>query len=151
MYNNGRKDVLRGMQAKEVAETLGITQNRIKYFKRQGVFKPEKHYSGCKNTDYTAKDIEELKQLIILTKIGLTCSDIKKMQNGIWTLEVALQERYKSNEQAQKRMYASKDLAQRLFKGRDLNEPFDTDAYWEMLTTSKSEMSEFTEALASQK
>ena len=39
-------------QAKEVCELLGLNNNRLKYFKKMGIFVPE-----TKKADYTANDI----------------------------------------------------------------------------------------------
>lgn len=47
-------------QAKEVCEMLGINNDRLKYFKKRGVFVSETSRAG-----YTAKDIDRLKQLVV--------------------------------------------------------------------------------------
>ena len=64
-------------QAKEVYELLGINNNRLKYFKKKGIF-----VSETKKAGYTANDIARLKQLVVLTKAGLTCDDIKNIDLG---------------------------------------------------------------------
>ena len=70
------------MRPKEIQEKLGIDAERIKFFKREGVFSPENPPLGNQSTNYTDSDFENLKKLVVLTKSGLTCSDIKKIQNG---------------------------------------------------------------------
>ncbi len=61
-------------QTKEVCEMLGINNDRLKYFKKRDVFVSETSRAG-----YAAKDIARLKQLVVLTKSGLTCDDIKNI------------------------------------------------------------------------
>ena len=41
------------MRPKEIQEKLGIDAERIKLFKREGIFKPEHPPVGNKATDYT--------------------------------------------------------------------------------------------------
>ena len=64
-------------QAKEVYELLGINNNRLKYFKKKGIF-----VSETKKAGYTANDIARLKQLVVPTKAGLTCDDLKNIDLG---------------------------------------------------------------------
>lgn len=48
------------MQTKEVTKLLGINRERIKYFKKQGVFVPEKAITDSKNAEYTERDVATL-------------------------------------------------------------------------------------------
>lgn len=86
------------MKPSEVAKLLGVTPDRIKYFKRKGVFIPERPPAENIPTDYTDRDVAELKKLVILSSLSLSCGDIKKLQNGSWTLEEALTARKKDIE-----------------------------------------------------
>ncbi len=58
------------MQTKDITDALGITRERIKYYKKEGVFVPENPIVNGK-TKYTFRDFENLKRLVILTKSGL--------------------------------------------------------------------------------
>jgi len=44
------------MKPKEIQEKLGINADRIKFFKKQGVFTPENPPSGNRGTNYTETD-----------------------------------------------------------------------------------------------
>ena len=81
------------MRPKEIKEKLGIDAERIKLFKREGIFKPENPPVGNKATDYTETDFKNLQRIVVLTKSGLTCGDIKKLQSGEIDLEQAIRER----------------------------------------------------------
>lgn len=84
------------MRPKEIQEKLGIDADRIKLFKREAVFAPENPPSGNRATNYTETDYENLRLLVVLTKSGLTCSDIRKLQDNDWTLEEAIVARRQS-------------------------------------------------------
>ena len=94
-YIEIRKEV-DDMRPKEIQKKLGINADRIKLFKREGVFTPENPPSGNRGTDYTESDFKNLQFLVVLTKMGLTCSDIRKMQEGDCTLEEAVN--YRKNQ-----------------------------------------------------
>ncbi|MDT3702175.1 MAG: MerR family transcriptional regulator [Thermincola sp.] len=66
------------MQTKEVTKMLGINRDRIKYFKKHGVFVSEKAITDSKNVEFTERDVATLRKLEVLTKSGLTCGDIKR-------------------------------------------------------------------------
>ena len=57
------------MRPKEIQEKLGIDAERIKLFKREGIFKPEHPPVGNKATDYTEADFKNLQRIVVL-KIG---------------------------------------------------------------------------------
>ena len=75
-------------QAKEVCKILGIKNDRLKYFKKMGIF-----VSETKKKGYTVNDIERLKKLVVLTKAGLTCDDIKNVNLGNLSLTEAIEQR----------------------------------------------------------
>ena len=53
------------MRPKEIQERLGIDAERIKLFKREGIFKPEHPPVGNKATDYTEADFKNLQRMIL--------------------------------------------------------------------------------------
>ena len=55
------------MKPKEIQQKLDINADRIKFFKREGVFTPENPPSGNRSTDYTKADFESLQRLVVLT------------------------------------------------------------------------------------
>lgn len=121
------------MQTKDVTKLLGINRERIKYFKRQGVFEPEITTPESSVAEYTDRDVEVLKQLIVLTKSGLTCGDIKKIQEGTWTLEKAIKERSRLIEEEMKRMRGSLLLASDLLDNKVEYLTLPTDYYWDVI------------------
>lgn len=131
------------MRPKEVQQILGIDADRIKLFKREGVFAPVNPPSGNRGTNYTETDLENLRVLVVLTKSGLTCSDIRKMQEGECSLEEAiiLRRKYIEDDIAKKRNSLS--LLSELLDGKAEFESFDTDRYWNIITQREAEGEEF--------
>ncbi|MDD6716403.1 MAG: MerR family transcriptional regulator [Firmicutes bacterium] len=80
------------MKAKDL-KNMGIDKERIKYYRREGVFTTEIPIVGNR-ANYTEKDVMALKQLTIFTKCGLSCGDIKRIQKGETTLSEAIVSRF---------------------------------------------------------
>lgn len=121
------------MQANEVTKLLGINRDRIKYFRKQEVFEPENTPIGNKSPEYTQTDIEHLKTLIILTKAGLSCGDIKKIQHGEQTIEDALNTRKQIILAEIRRMQGSLSLIAELMEDKADYAAIDTDYYWDLI------------------
>ena len=119
------------MTPKEVTDILGIDRDRIKYFRKQGVFCPELPAEKGKTQEYTERDVVNLKQLIVLNKAGLTCGDIKKVQDGQWTLEQAFIERRKLIEEEMLRMQGSLMLSNELLGAVVSLDSMPIQYYWD--------------------
>ena len=131
------------MRPKEIQEKLGIDADRIKLFKREGVFAPENPPSGNRATNYTETDYENLRLLVVLTKSGLTCSDIRKLQDNDWTLEEAIVARRQSIDAEIARKSNSLALLAELLDDKAEFETFETEHYWNVITKKEAEGEEF--------
>ena len=131
------------MKPKEIQQKLGINADRIKFFKREGVFAPENLPFGNRGTDYTEADFKNLQFLVVLTKMGLTCSDIRKMQEDEYTLEEAAKARRKQINDDIERKRNSLLLLSELIEDKEKFETFHTDYYWGVITERESGGEEF--------
>lgn len=131
------------MQPKEVCELLGIGRERIKYFKKQEVFAPENETSGNRAREYTDHDVDKLRQLIILTKAGLTCGDIKKIQAGEWTLNKAIINRQQIIHEEMSRMLGSLELSNLILRDNTQFDSMPTDYYWHEIARREQAGEEF--------
>ena len=86
------------MTPKELHNMLGISGNRIKYFKRKGLFIPENPTKESVATNYTQKDYERLRKLVVLTAAGLTCGDISSIETGDRSFEEVVMARIELNQ-----------------------------------------------------
>jgi len=131
------------MKPKEKQEKLGINNDRIKLFKKEGVFSPENPPSGNRGTNYTETDYENIRFIIVLTKSGLTCSDIRKMQDGECTLEEAIEARKKYIEDDMAKKRNSLELLSELQNSHETFESFNTDRYWNVIADREAKGEEF--------
>ncbi len=131
------------MRPKEIQKKLGINADRIKLFKREGVFSPENPPSGNHSTEYTEADYKNLQFLVVLTKMGLTCSDIRKMQDGECTLEEAVNIRKQNIEADIEKKKNALSLLDELIEDKEKFETFDIDHYWNEITQREAGGEEF--------
>ena len=71
------------MRPKEVQQILGIDADRIKLFKREGVFAPENPPSGNRGTNYTETDLEKIYSIIQMRKQELAKLDELIKDRGV--------------------------------------------------------------------
>ena len=131
------------MKPKEIQEKLGINAARIKFFREKGIFAPEHPPEGNRSTNYTETDYERLRTIVVLTKSGLTCSDIRKMQNGELSLEEAAMSRQDNIQAEISRKKNSLELLSQLIDDRVELSTFNTDYYWNLIERREAEGEEF--------
>lgn len=131
------------MRPKEIQEKLGIDADRLKFFKREGIFFPENPPSGNKGTDYTKTDLKKLKRIVVLTKSGLTCGDIKKIQDGKYSLKETIIFRINNIEADIAKKQNALSLLSDMLDDKVEFETFNTDYYWEAIAKRESEGEEF--------
>ena len=120
------------MQTKDITDALGITRDRIKYYKKEGVFVPENPVINGK-TEFTDRDFENLKRLVILTKSGLSCADIKKVQTGAKSLQEVIKDRQNAIREEIERMTGSLALSEELFTSDVQYDSMPTEEYWQFI------------------
>ena len=65
------------MKIKQVEELVGITSKNIRFYESQGLLTPERADNGYR--EYHQDNIEVLKKIKLLRKIGISVEDIKSV------------------------------------------------------------------------
>ena len=76
------------MTIKEVEQLLEVPRATIRFYEKQGLISPARGENGYR--DYTDEDVETLKKIIILRKIGMTVEEISDLFDGIQSMNKAL-------------------------------------------------------------
>ena len=76
------------MKINEVEKLLNIPKATIRFYEKEGLLTPQRNENSYR--EYSDTDIEALKKIIILRKIGVSVDDIKQVQNGKLLLQNAL-------------------------------------------------------------
>lgn len=72
------------MKMKEVLAQTGLTDRAVRLYIDNGLIAPdiEENYSGRKNIEFSQSDIDRLKNIALLRKIGFSIPDIKQISEG---------------------------------------------------------------------
>ena len=79
------------MKINDVEQLLGVSKANIRFYEKQGLLSPKR--TENKYRDYSDADLERLKMIVILRKLGIPIQDIDRILKG----ELALQEAVKNN------------------------------------------------------
>ncbi len=72
------------MKIGEVSETLGISVSNIRFYEKKGLIGPDRDKES-KYRNYSEEDISELKQIIVLRKMGVTIEAITEVLKAMLT------------------------------------------------------------------
>ncbi len=131
------------MRPKEIQEKLGIDANRIKLFKKESIFIPENPPIGNRSTNYTDADYRRLQLIVTLTKCGLTCANIRDLQNGERSLESVIHDRQAHIEEEIAKGRNSLKMLSTLLTDQAEFSSFDVDHYWGIIQEKESDGEEF--------
>ncbi|MBR2884196.1 MAG: MerR family transcriptional regulator [Clostridia bacterium] len=81
------------MKMKEVLEKTGLTDRAVRLYIENSLVVPsiEESYSGRKNIEFSAEDVQCLKNIALLRKIGFSIPDIKSISQGGETAKEAIE------------------------------------------------------------
>lgn len=117
------------MKINEAEKLLGITKANIRFYEKEGLLIPGRTGSGYR--DYTDADIERLKQIIILRKLGIPVQQVADILDGALPLQEALDQNIVALQDEIKKLNGSLALCHQLQD--EQTETLDTGRYWKIL------------------
>ena len=78
------------MTIKEVEQLLEIPRATVRFYEKENLLSPSRGENG--NRDYSEDDVEKLKKIIILRKIGMSVEDINDIFDGAKSINEVLDE-----------------------------------------------------------
>lgn len=77
------------MQIKEVEQRTGITKANIRFYEKEGLLSPARQEN--KYREYSEEDIQCLRRVVLLRKLGVPLPEIKEVFDGGKTLQEVIQ------------------------------------------------------------
>ena len=69
------------MKINQIAELAGMTSKNIRFYEDQGLIKPRRDpQNGYR--EYTLEDAKQLERIKLLRQLGISCENIRMLQNG---------------------------------------------------------------------
>lgn len=97
------------MKIGEASEKLGISISNIRFYEKKGLIGPQRDEES-KYRNYTEEDLEEIKQIIVLRKMGMSIETITYIKKGILTVEDAIANQLEALDEEEDKIYASRSL-----------------------------------------
>ena len=73
------------MKINEVEALVGITKKNIRFYEAEGLLTPRRN-SDNGYRDYGKAEVETLRQIKLLRKLGVPLEEIRQMQQGVHTV-----------------------------------------------------------------
>ena len=124
------------MKINEIEKLLETPKATIRYYEEEGLIRPERTEKGYR--EYNEGDIETLKIIIILRKMGISVDEIRRVINGEESLYSAA-ERSRDELQAQiKELTGAISLCNQIIADDSTVDSLNTNAIWERIKTDES-------------
>ena len=107
------------MKINEVEALVGITKKNIRFYEAEGLLTPRRN-SENGYRDYGEPEVETLRRIKLLRKLGLPLEEIRQMLSGTHTIGDGMRRHLVTLEREQKNLEASMALCRRL---KDREEP----------------------------
>lgn len=101
------------MKINEVEQLVGITKRNIRFYEKEGLLTPGRNVDNGYR-DYTDRDVEVLHKIKLLRKLDIPMEEIRKMQQGVLTLDDGLRRHIIQLEREQANLSTIRSLCQTL-------------------------------------
>ena len=101
------------MKINEVEAQVGITKKNIRFYEEKGLLTPRRN-SENGYREYEARDVEQLRQIKLLRKLGVPLEEIRQMQAGRITVADGMRRHLVTLEREQRSLEQSMELCRKL-------------------------------------
>ena len=101
------------MKINEVERLVGITKGNIRFYEKEGLLSPGRN-SENGYREYEARDVEQLRQIKLLRKLGVPLEEIRQMQAGRITVADGMRRHLVTLEREQRSLEQSMELCRKL-------------------------------------
>ena len=129
------------MKIKELENILSISRSNIRFYEKQGLFSPERKDNNYR--EYTERDIEVLKKIIILRKMGFTVEEIKLIQNDELPFNEAITNTQHRIENEIQQLNGSLKLIKQVAQKNSSFDQIDIDEHWNAIRESEKSGEKF--------
>lgn len=129
------------MTIKELETVLDIPRATIRFYEKEGLISPLREGNGYR--DYSDEDVEKLKKIIILRKIGLTVNDIADLFDGAKSLPEALDENMVQLQKQMDELMGAMNLSRKMKEDSPDMQNMDADRYWNIVEEEEEQGHKF--------
>ena len=130
------------MKINEVEAQVGITKKNIRFYEDQGLLKPHRN-SQNGYREYGPREVEQLKQIKLLRKLGVPIEEIRQMQSGAHTVGDGMRRHLISLERERRNLEHSMELCRTLKDREQQLDDLETDALLSQMEAMEREGTTF--------
>ena len=124
------------MKIKELENLLSISRSNIRFYEKKGLFCPERKDNNYR--EYSVSDINKLKKIIILRKMGFTVEEISLVQKGDLSFEDALNTTQTRLESEIEQLNGSLKMVKQISKKHPSFNEIDVEKFWDAINQSEN-------------
>ncbi len=129
------------MKIKELENILSISRSNIRFYEKQGLFSPERKDNNYR--EYTERDIEVLKKIIVFRKMGFSVEEIKLIQNNELSFAEAIINAQHRIEDEIGQLNGSLKLIKQVAKENSSFDKIDINEHWNAISESEKSGEKF--------
>ena len=119
------------MTIKEVEKILEIPKATIRFYEKEELVKPQRGSNTYR--EYTEADVERLRKIIVLRKIGMPVGQIKNLFDDTVSLQNALSENIADLHRQMQELEGALKICEIMQKKEETMVTLDENYYWEVI------------------
>ena len=129
------------MKIKQVEELVGITSKNIRFYENQGLLIPERAENGYR--EYRQKNIDTLKKIKLLRKLGVSVDEIKSVLDESISLKECLEHHIDILEKERENLANMQQLTDAILQKKCTVSTLETDEWLEEMERMEKEGIDF--------
>lgn len=129
------------MTIKEVEMLLNIPRATVRFYEKEGLITPTREGNGYR--DYSDEDVEKLKKIIILRKIGMPVEEINDLFDGVKSMDEALDANIVNLQTQMEELKGAMRLSQKMKEDTVQIASMDVNVYWNTIEDEEKQGNQF--------
>lgn len=134
------------MKINEVETLLQISKANIRFYEKEGLLTPKRGENGYR--DYSEADVEQLKKIIILRKLGVAIPDMRELFAGRTDLEQVLETNLQRLTEQLAEINGAINLCEEMQKDAQVDVHLEDDYYWNRMNEQQTKGERFVDIVS---
>ena len=115
------------MDIRQIEEASGMPRANIRFYENEGLLNPQRRPNGYR--DYSDEDVETLKKIKLLRRLGLSVDTIRLIQQGQESLSYALEQAEADLDEQEAESRRAKEVCHEMRRGYESYDALDAQQY----------------------
>lgn len=129
------------MTIKEVEQLLEVPRATVRFYEKEGLITPTREGNGYR--EYSNEDVEKLKKIIILRKIGMSIEEISDLFDGVKSMNEVLDDNIGNLQKQMDELKGAMNLCRRMKEDTVQISSMDVNTYWNTIEEEEKQGNRF--------